>query len=441
MAVTNKGINGQLIPHNIEAEEAVLGGLIIEPDMLIETDYLKDTDFYMERYGWIFRVISDLSDKGKPVDNLTIADELEQRGQLEKIGGPALLADFVNATPTSIHVGHYGKLVYRDAIRRRLIHGANKIAQLAYNPDGEDDPENLIGQAITILDKIGSHITGGPVHIEKATGTFLDGLENKQNGETGLKTGIADLDKILGHVEENLYLLAGRPGMGKSGLAFTIARNLALQGKRVDIYSLEMSKEAVIRRLVAQQTGIDTGSIKNASLTEDEWLSVVQATDEISRWPILIDDSPGLTIANIKSRSQRVSASRYGPPDLIIVDHFGIAKSGRKNLSKYEESSSIADQAMALPKELGCPVLGLLQLSRKVEATSNKRPNLSHLRDSGKWEENADTVMFLYREAHYTKDDTSTIAEIIVEKNREGRTGTVYTYWQANTTQVMNLKK
>lgn len=434
----------QLPPHDVDAEEALLGALLIDQDTMIDVSYLEPTDFYIGKHGWLYDAIRHLTDNGTPPDLVTVANLLEKRGKLDDLGGPMFLTDLTQRTPTSMHAAHYARIVYFASMQRQTIKAARSITQLAYSPQGDIvDADDLVGQAIDDLLQIDtSRRQGGGLRaVEAVADKYLDMAQfaHENKGQTGLPCSIKAVNSILGGYQAGkLYLLAARPGMGKSGLAAGEALHLAKQGKRVLFFALEMPEEDVFARLVAAQSGVSLEKVSTGQLDDKEWTQISQAAAIISALPIYIDEQPAQRMATLRGRATRQIAKTGA--DIIIVDHFGQVRSDNRQGKQYEIASDISDQALALAKELHIPVIGLLQLSRAVESRHDKRPLLADLRDSGKWEENAHAVLYIYRDGYY-KEDTEFphMADIIIAKNRNGRTGKASAFWRKETTQFKDI--
>jgi len=432
-------VDGALPPHNEDAEMAVIGGLLIDPDMMLEADHLKPSDFFLNKNQRVFQVLIDLYRGGKGLDTLVILDELERLGWLDDLGGPVYITDLINNTPTSMHVPHYAEIVRENSVRRQMIDAGTHIVQMAWDRSGEKSSTSSLmnGAMETLTDINADGHEGGVVSIGDASWTFLDDLKarcDSDNRVMGLSTGIRALDKKLGGLlPEQNYLLAGRPGMGKSSLALSVMLNLARQGHNMLMFSLEMGERKVIGRVASQMTGIPYWKIRDGQLNQDEQSQVAVAVTEFQSLPIFIDCTPLLTMETIRSRAQR-AALRHGV-DMVVIDHMNIVQE-EKHGKAYEESSRKADKLMALPKQLGVPVLALLQLSRQVESRAQRVPEMSDLRDTGKWEENADAIMFIYRDEYYNVDtDIPGVVDLILAKNRDGEPGTVNAFFRKDTMQ------
>ncbi|MCB0172984.1 MAG: replicative DNA helicase [Anaerolineae bacterium] len=434
----------KLQPHNIEAEEAVLGSLLIDPDAILRVStFLSPNDFYVQRHGWVYESILDLHERRQPSDLVTLSDELERRNQLGEVGGSAYLTGLINATPTSIHVEYYARIVERTAVLRRLIDAASKIAQLAYQ-DAEDADE-VVDRAEEIIFAISERrIDRDLKPIRQVLESFYDRVEylHQHQGEViGIPTGLADLDKLLGGLQRSdMVVMAGRPGMGKTSLGLSIALQSARQWqKRVAVFSLEMSDEQLVQRLVSAETGIDSQRLRLGNIKADEWPTFYQAIRLLSETSIFIDDTPAISALELRSKARRLHAE-HGL-DMIIVDYLQLMSGGTRNENRQQEISFISRSIKGLARELNIPILALSQLSRQVESRADKRPMLSDLRESGSIEQDADVVLFIYRDEVYNPDtELPNIAEIIVSKHRSGPTGVFSVYFKKHLAQFVDLE-
>ncbi len=434
----------KLLPQNIEAEEAVLGSLLIDPDAIIRVaTFLQPADFYVQRHGLVYQAIFDLHERREPADLVTLTDELERRGQLAEIGGPAFLTGLINATPTSIHVEYYARIVERTAVLRRLIDAAGQIAKLAYQD--VDDVDEVVDRAESIIFGVSEkRISRELVPIRQVLDEFYDRIEylSAHQGEIiGIPTGLADLDKLLGGFQRSdLVIIAGRPGMGKTSLALSIALQAARRwDKRVGIFSMEMSDEQVVQRLVSAETGIDSQRLRLGAIREDEWPTFIQATSLLSNTQIYIDDTPAISALEMRTKARRIHAE-HGL-DMIIVDYLQLMRGDTRSENRVQEISFISRSLKSLARELNIPVVALSQLSRAVEARADRRPMLSDLRESGSIEQDADVVMFVYRDELYNPDtELPNIAEIRVGKHRSGPTGNFSVYFKKELAQFVDLE-
>jgi len=384
--VASNAVPDKLQPHNLEAEEAVLGSLLIDPDAILQVaTFLGPDDFFVERHSWIYEAVRDLHERREPADLVTLSDELERRGQLGEIGGPAYLSGLINATPTSIHVEFYARIVERTGLLRRLIDAAGQIARLAY--DESQDAGEVVDRAEEIIFTVSSRKSDRDLRpIRQVMDKFYDRIEylHQHRGEVvGIPTGLADLDKLLGGLQRSdMLVMAGRPGMGKTSLALSVALQSARRWqKRVAIFSLEMSDEQLVQRLVSAETGIDSQRLRLGDIKEDEWPTFIQATNLLANAPIFIDDTPALSALELRSKARRLHAE-HGL-DLLIVDYLQLMRGDFRSENRQQEISFISRSIKGLARELNIPILALSQLSRQVESRHDKRPLLSDLRESG----------------------------------------------------------
>lgn len=443
-----KKIDGpvQLVPHNIEAEQALLGALVIDPDQMIECSYLKKSDFYLSHNGYLYQAMADLFQHNQGYDLITLTSHLEASGHLEDIGGGGAITELINVTPTSYGAPEYAAIVYQHSISRQVINRAIKATQLAYQPISMRTGDMLVNEVIGSFSEIDAtcNISGGPQPMSNGANLLLDRLEQIEiSGETpGVPTGIKTLDSILGGLDRtNFYILAGRPGMGKSALALQMAYNMAKAGRGVLLFSLEMGEAEITNRITSINLSLQGYKISY----KDIWTGrgdkdqIISAIDNVSRMSITIDATPALTVSQIRHRSQKVLLSEE--KDIIIVDHGGLVKSRKPTGNATQDMTQNADDLMALSKQLGLPVLSLLQLNRKCEDRQDKRPLLSDLRDSGTWEQNADGVLFVYRDQYYDADTQYPhLGEVNVAKNRGGETGKVTLYTDMPTNRFVDLE-
>jgi replicative DNA helicase len=423
----------RLPPQNVEAEEAVLGALLIDPDAIIRlSTILRPQDFYREKHGWIYDAVLALHERREPVDFLTVCDELERRNQLDEVGGPAFITTLVNVVPTSVHAEHYARIVERSATRRRLLDAASQIAVLAYQE--ADDVEEVVDHAEQILFGVSERrISRELVPIKQVLSDYYDRVEyltRHRDEMIGIPTGFSDMDKLLAGLQRSdLIILAARPSVGKTSLALSIAHNAAKKhGQRVAFFSLEMSDEQVVQRLISAETGIDAQRLRRGDL-EGEWDRFVKASSDLSETLFFIDDTPSISALELRTKARRLHAE-VGV-DLIVVDYLQLMRGEARAENRVQEISAISRALKALARELNVPVLALSQLSRSVEARSDKRPILSDLRESGALEQDADVVIFIYRDEMYNENtERKNIADILISKHRNGPTGQVALYFK-----------
>ena len=394
----------RLPPSNVEAEEAVLGSLLIDPEAILRVaSFLVPDYFYREKNGWIYEAIRDLYERREPPDFLTVCDELERRGRLEEVGGPGYLTALINAVPTAIHAEHYAHIVERTALRRRLISAAGDIARIAYEDTEEVD--ETIDRAEEILFSVAQQrLTRYLIPIRRLLGDYFDQIEylHEHQGElSGVPSGFADLDKILGGLQQSdLIIIAGRPGMGKTSLVLSIAQNMAIHHKdlgAIAIFSLEMGAEQVAQRLISSETGIDSQRLRLGRVRDDEIDEIVRAIGRLSETAIFIDDTPAISSLELRTKARRLHAER--PIGLIIVDYLQLMQAGRRTENRVQEISLISRSLKGLARELKVPVIAASQLSRAVESRADKHPILSDLRESGCL--TGDTLVYLPDNGRY----------------------------------------
>jgi len=417
------------IPHSREAEEAVVGAVLINPEAYYDVaQFLAADDFYIHRHKWIWEAFTSLHEQRIPVDMLTLSEELDRKNQLAEIGGPGYLTSLVNQVPSSLNAESYGRIVEGHSIRRKMIDAANKIASIAYNEDSTVD--HVMDEAEKAVFNVSERRLKHDLQpISAVLSDYYDRIDDlaKRDDEIfGVPTGFVDLDKILGGLQPSDFLIiAGRPGQGKTGFLLSIAKNAGLTHKKhVAIFSLEMSNEQVVQRLIAQETGIDSQRLRNGKLREEEWPLFTHAIEVFSDTHIYLDDTPAITPLQLRTKCRRLHME-FGI-DLVIIDYLQLMGGDTRTDNRVQEVSYISRNLKVLARELNVPVLAAAQLSRAVEQRSDKRPMLSDLRESGSLEQDSDIVMFIYRPDQYEKEtDKQNIAEIIIAKHRNGPVGSV----------------
>lgn len=442
----------QTPPQNIEAEQAVLGAVFLNPDALVEAmEFVTPADFYRRAHQLIFQAMVDLNDISEAIDVVTLQNRLEGQNQLEDIGGLPYLADLAVAVPTAANVAHYAKIVQEKSILRRLIQAATNIVTKSYT---EDDVTAILDEAeqdiMNVSEQRNSTGFKSISDVLNSTIEQIDQLYQNSDDITGLPTGYRDLDKMTaGLQEDELIILAARPAVGKTAFALNIAQNVGTKtDKTVAIFSLEMSAESLVNRMLCAEGSIDAGHLRTGQLSEEEWQNLIIAMGSLSKASIYIDDTPGNKMSEIRAKCRRL-AKEKGNLGLVVVDYLQLIEGSNKE-SRQQEVSGISRQLKKLAKELRVPVIALSQLSRGVEQRQDKRPVLSDIRESGSIEQDADIVAFLYREDYYRDEDggddddsNSNFAqnsaaggqreadqevgevEVIIEKNRSGARGTV----------------
>ncbi len=417
-------------PYNLEAEEAVLGAVIIDSDAYLEVaQLLQPDDFYTIKHTWLWEAYVALHERRMPIDVVTVQDELERRGQLSEMGGPAYLTHLVTAVATSYNVEAYGRLVEEAATRRRLLQAASEIAKVAF--DEQTDLAEVVGHAEQSLFSVSQRRqTRDLVHIRKVASDYYDRIQylyEHRDEPLGVPTGFKDLDQILGGMQKSdLIIIAGRPGQGKSGFMISAALNAVRHRKRVAFFSLEMSNEQVVQRMIAQETEIDTHRLRLGNLEDHEWSRFIHSVDVLSDKSIYLDDTPSITALQLRTKARRLDAEVE--LDLIIVDYLQLmtAEVGRRDMNRVQEVSVISRGLKALARDLNVPVLAGAQLSRSIEHRSGQRPMLSDLRESGSIEQDSDVVMFLHHPDDWNEDpELKNITEVVIAKHRNGPTGKI----------------
>ncbi len=433
---------GQVVPHSREAEEAVIGAVLINPEAYYDVaQFLHADDFYIHRHRWIWETFTRLHEHRAPIDFLTVTQELDQQGQLAEVGGPAYLTALISNVPSSLHAEAYGRLVEQTGIRRRLLEAANQIARLAYQEEVGIDTV-MDNAEKTIFGVSERRLTRDLQPINEVLSTYYDRiyeLSQRDEETLGVPSGFIDLDRLLGGFQaSDLIIIAGRPGMGKTAFMLTAAKNAAqIYKKHVAIFSLEMSSEQLVQRLISQETGIDTHHLRTGKLNEDEWPLFTHAIEVLSDTKIFLDDTPSLTPLQIRTKCRRLHLE-FGL-DLVILDYLQLMSSGARSENRVQEVSFISRNMKILARELNVPVLAAAQLSRAVEQRADKDPQLSDLRESGSLEQDADVVMFINRPEMYEKDTLrQNIAQIKVAKHRNGPTGTVEMVFRGNLAKFEN---
>jgi len=423
------GSPAQAIPHSREAEEAVLGAVLVNPEAYFDVaQFLNPDDFYLHRNRWVWEAFTSLHDQRLPIDILTVSEEIERQGRLEEIGDVAYLTTLISHVPTSLHAEAYGRIVEETATRRRLLQAANQVARLAYQADAPirevvDEAEKAI---FNVSERRLAHELRPIRQVLSDYYDRIDYLARHRDETVGVPTGFIDLDRLLGGMQpSDLLIIAGRPGQGKSGFCLSAAKNAAqIHKKHVAVFSLEMSNEQLVQRLLAQETGIDSQRLRLGAVDDQEWPLFTQAVSALSDSPIFLDDTPAITPLQLRTKCRRLHME-FGL-DLIIVDYLQLMTGDSRIDNRVQEVSYITRHLKVLARELNVPVLAAAQLSRAVEQRSDKHPVLSDLRESGSLEQDADVVLFIYRPDQYESDTLrQNIAEIMVAKHRNGPVGSV----------------
>lgn len=438
----------RILPHDLVAEQSVLGAVFITPETIISlADELVPDDFYKPANKIVFKTMLSLFKKGEPIDATTMVSALTNQGQIKEIGGINYVVELVNSTPTSKNVEHYAKLVKEKATLRRVIAYLSDSLSSAYQ--GDVSISDIIAQTEKSMLDISNQNTGtGFRNVADILDTHMQMVETRSQTDgvvTGLSTGFVGLDKITtGLHEDNLIILAARPAMGKTALALNIAQYIAVKEKKpVAIFSLEMGAESLIERMLASEGMVEGYHLKTGNLSVEEWSRLVHAQGNLYDAPIFVDDTAGIRISEIRSKARKL-AQEMGGLGVIIIDYLQLI-TGSKGENRQQVVSEISRELKILAKDLKVPVIALSQLSRAVEQRQDKRPMLADLRESGSIEQDADIVAFLYREAYYQKEqadsqEANNVTELILEKNRHGSLGTVKLYFHKEYTKFSSVE-
>lgn len=439
-------------PHSLDAEMGVLGSIIIDPEAYdLVNDILRADDFYRDAHRVIYEGIVSLRAAGVPADYTTLCDDLEVHGKIDEVGGADYITSLINRVPTSGNAEHYAGIVARTALARRLITYAGQVANLAY----KQDPQMMEKSSSMLTGVERGSVSGDFVTMADSMTEYMariDYLHANRGKFTGIPSGFTDLDMMTGGWQKSdLIILAGRPSMGKSALAFTMAYNAALQGKSVAVFTLEMNRMQLNDRLMSIATGIPLHLLKSGWIADDQWEKLTDAAQQLSQLPLYINDVAGNPLTSMRSQLRRLTR-QYGQMDLVIVDYLGLVGSDEPSENRVQEVNKISKGLKNMAREFNVPVLSLAQLSRKVEDRPDKHPQLADLRDSGAIEEDADIVMFVYREEYYAARagkiedlpaERRNVAEISICKHRNGPTTSdpVQLYFNAELTGFYNLEQ
>ena len=425
--------NTRIPPHSVEAEQSVLGSILLDKDAMISvSETLIPEDFYKEAHRVIYECMLKLYNNQSEIDLITLADELRDQGYLDDIGGIAYITSLSTIVPTTSNIKYYINIVKEKSISRQLISAANDIINLGY--DSSTKVEDVLENAEKKIFDISQERTTNdfqPINqVLTETLSMLEKLYEEKSDVTGLTTGFRDLNKkINGLQRSDLLLIAARPAMGKTAFALNLVQNAALKGDAsVAVFSLEMSKEQLVQRMVAAQSSVELKKIKTGTLAANDWPRITDGMAVLSGAKIHIDDTPGIKISELRSKCRKLKIEKG--LDLVLIDYLQLMEGEGHNESRQQEIAKISRSLKILAKELDCPVVALSQLSRAPEQRADHRPMLSDLRESGSIEQDADIVMFLYRDEYYNPDtERKNIGEVIVAKNRHGETGTVELVW------------
>ena len=433
-------------PMSPEAEQALLGSVLIEPKAFLSVaSILTADDFQIKRHEFIWNALSRLQERNDAIDYVTLTRELQDMGHLDEIGGPAYLTSLVNNTPTFLHAEVYGEIVVRASTRRKMLQAADNIRQFAL--DEELPIDKVIDEAEQALFAVSnSQVKREFVPIWDAASEFYDEMEKLLEigaGTIGMPTGFNDLDGLLGGFQKSdLIVFAGRPGMGKTSWMLSVALNVARLDRRVAIFTMEMGEQQLVQRLISMETGIRIQQLRTADISAREHTRLAEATGRISNLPIFIDDTPSISPIEMRTKCRRLQ-HEYGL-DIVMVDYMQLMSAGRAyENNRVQEISYISRTLKQLARELNVTVLSTAQLSRAVEQRQDKRPQLSDLRESGTIEQDADAVLFLYRDEVYNPDTTEfpNQADVMLSKHRHGPTGTIQLYFEKSYTRFKDVKK
>ena len=432
------------VPASLEAEQALLGAVLLDPKAFLSiVSFLEGGDFYLKRHEYIWTAFNRLQGRDEPIDYLTLSRELQDMRVLEEIGGPAYLTSLVNNTPSSVHAEVYGRLVERASIRRKMLVATDEIRKLAL--DEELPIDKVISESEEALFSVsGSQIKREFVPVWEAASEYYDEMEKllaAGKGMVGLPTGFRALDGLLGGFQKSdLIVFAGRPGMGKTSWLLTVALSIARRGARVALFTMEMGLEQMVQRLISMETGIKVQQLRTADISPGEHTRFTEAIGRISSLPLFIDDTPSITPVDMRTKCRRLQ-HEYGL-DVVMVDYMQLMSAGRAyENNRVQEISYISRSLKDLARELKVTMLSTAQLSRAVEQRQDKRPQLSDLRESGSIEQDADAVMFLYRDEVYNPETTEfpNQADVLLSKHRHGPTGAIQLYFEKSITKFMDV--
>jgi len=448
------GRDRRVLPHNVEAEASILGGIILRNEVLTHLDTIEVEDFYDNRHKVVFQAIRNLEATARPIDIVTLENEIEKAGKLDAIGGVAFLGELTLRVPTVDNVVAYAEIVTDKHQARKLMLAAGEISERGYEDNLEvrdylDDAEAKIFEVTQRRDKTGPEPLKGLV---KKVFSSLDERFKSKDGITGVPTGFADLDGLTAGLQPTeLIILAARPAMGKTSFAMSIAQNAAAaanQGWPCLVFSLEMSSTQLAERMLCSEAKVDSSALRRGQLQRQDMTNLTYAASALSKAPILIDDTPALSLRELRARARRFRSNKelFGDKKfgLILIDYLQLMRGSPQaaKASREQEISEISRGLKALAKELHCPVLALSQLNRSLEQRTDKRPQLSDLRESGAIEQDADVILFIYRDVVYNKEtENPHVAEVIIGKNRHGATGTVETHFEGRYTRFENLSQ
>ncbi|MBR5597950.1 MAG: replicative DNA helicase [Lachnospiraceae bacterium] len=438
----DEAIIKRVLPHSVEAEQSVIGSMMIDRDaIMVASEIITGDDFYNKQYGIVFETMVELHENGKPVDLVTLQDKLKEKDVPTEVSSLEFIRDIITAVPTSANVRYYANIVSEKSILRKMIRLNEEIENLCYS--GKESMEFILEDAEKrIFDLVQKRNTGDFVPIRQVVRNALQKIEaaSKNDGSvTGVATGFLDLDyRTSGMQPADLVLIAARPSMGKTAFVLNIAQHVAFRlNETVAIFSLEMSKEQLVNRMFSLESNVDAQNLRNGTLSDSDWEKLIESAGVIGRSNLIIDDTAGISISELRSKCRKFKLEHN--LRMIIIDYLQLMSGSGRSESRQQEISEISRSLKSLARELNVPVLALSQLSRAVEQRPDKRPMMSDLRESGAIEQDADVIMFIYRDDYYNKDsDKKGISEIIIGKQRNGPIGTVELVWLPEYTKFAN---
>lgn len=432
-------------PNSMEAEQSVLGAMLLDKEAVsVATEFISGEDFYREAHKEIFDAIVELFDKGQPVDLITLPEKLKVRNTLEAVGGITYLTNLMSVVPSTHNVGHYAKIIEEKSLLRKLIRASNEISGKSY--EAREDVISVLEMAEkSIFDISLNRSTQGFVHIKKILNSNFDKIEElylNKGRITGVSTGFDDLDEILSGLQKSdLVLVAARPSMGKTSFILNMVQQAGIRDKvATAIFSLEMSKEQLTQRILCAEALIDSQRLRTGDINEDEWIKLARAMGPLSEAPIYVDDTPSISMTEMRAKCRKLKIEHN--LGLILIDYLQLMTGNGKYDSRQQEISDISRSLKGLAKELGIPIVACAQLSRAPEMRADHHPIMSDLRESGAIEQDADVIMFLYRDEYYHPDtEKKNIGEVIISKQRNGPTGTIELVWLGQFTKFANKEK
>jgi replicative DNA helicase len=445
MATLEEAVLKRILPHSIEAEQSVIGSMLMDREaIVVASEIVAGDDFYSKQYGILFETMVELHEEGKPVDLITLQDRLKEKDVPPEVSSLEFVRDLITAVPTSANIKHYANIVSEKATLRKLIRLNEEIANTCYA--GKENLEFILEDTEKrVFELVQKRNTGDFVPIKQVVMDAMDKIERASKNKgyvTGIATGFIDLDyKTSGMQPSDLILIAARPSMGKTAFVLNIAQHVAFkEGKTVAIFSLEMSREQLVNRLFSLESKVDSQHIRTGNLNDAEWEKLIESAGIIGKSNLIIDDTPGIGISELRSKCRKYKLEHN--LSMVVIDYLQLMSGSGRTESRQQEISDISRSLKSLARELNVPVIALSQLSRAVEQRPDHKPMLSDLRESGAIEQDADVVMFIYRDDYYNKDtELKNISEIIIAKQRNGPIGTINLVWLPDYTKFANMQK